>query len=65
MKLRTLLKRIVIIMKKIEKLKEVNKLVDEMINDLEMRLFIKDNSIKYNPKTKIVKKRDKKTIYNK
>ena len=65
MKLRTLLKRIVIIMKKIEKLKEVNKLVNETINDLEIQLFIKNDSGKHNTKTKVVKKRVKKTIYNK
>lgn len=34
-------------MKKMKKLKEVNKLIDDIINDLETRLFIKDYHTKY------------------
>lgn len=34
-------------MKKMEKLREVNKLIDNIINDLETRLFIKDYYVNY------------------
>ena len=46
-------------MKKMEKLKEVNKMIGIIINDLETRLFVRDGSVQYEVKKKRSKKRHK------